>query len=163
MRSELHHVSLPVRDLARARSFYTATLGLEEIPRPPAFEHGPNSFGGAWFALGAGQLHLILVDPVRAKDFPPTFRAGRGIDSRDIHLSLRVPSFAEALRQLRGQGYRPGHADPFRALRVNPNLPHEGAGFPQLNLLDPDRHVVEINAATLDLTPEGLAPLLRAE
>lgn len=162
MQSELHHVSLPVADLDRARGFYSGVLGLTEIPRPPAFQQGPNSFGGAWYQLGAGQLHLILADPARAASFPPTFRAGRTIDSRDVHFGLRVPSFAEALRHLRAKGYRPGHPDEFLALRVNPNLPHEGAGFPQLYLLDPDRHTVEINAAALDLAPDALGPLLAA-
>jgi len=28
--------------------------------------------------------------------------------------------------------------------------PHAVAGFPQIYILDPDRHVIEINAATLD-------------
>jgi hypothetical protein len=28
--------------------------------------------------------------------------------------------------------------------------PHATAGFPQIYILDPDRHVIEINAAVLD-------------
>jgi glyoxylase I family protein len=162
MHADLHHVSLPVADLPRATAFYTGILGLREIPHPPAFEQGPNSFGGAWYQLGFGQLHLIRAEPARAQAFPPTFRAGRGIDSRDVHFALRVPSFGEALRHLWAKGYRTGHPDAFLALRINPNLPHQGAGFPQLYLLDPDRHTVEINAATLDLSPEELAPFLDA-
>lgn len=153
-------MSLPVQDLPRARAFYTRILGLREVPRPPAFEQGPGRFGGACFQLGSGQLHLILAEPARAQAFPATFRAGRGIDSRDVHFALRVPSFAEALQHLQAHGYRPGHDDAFLSLRVNPNLPHEGAGFPQLYLLDPGRHTVEINAAALDLSPEELAPFL---
>jgi catechol 2,3-dioxygenase-like lactoylglutathione lyase family enzyme len=50
----LHHVSLVVTDLAQARQFYSKVLGLIEIERP-AFD-----FPGAWYAVGEGQLHLIV-------------------------------------------------------------------------------------------------------
>ena len=36
--------------------------------------------------------------------------------------------------------------DPKRML----SLPHSVAGYPQLYLLDPDRHLIEINAERLD-------------
>ena len=49
----VHHVSLNVRDVAAARSFYVERLGLEEIPRP-AFP-----FAGAWLRSGGQELHLI--------------------------------------------------------------------------------------------------------
>ena len=35
----LHHVSVTVTDLARARQFYGDVLGLRELPRPP-FDFG---------------------------------------------------------------------------------------------------------------------------
>ena len=38
----LHHVSLVVQDLARAKAFYGDVLGLQELPRPPF------DFDGAW-------------------------------------------------------------------------------------------------------------------
>ncbi len=50
---ELNHVALHVGDVDRSRDFYGRVLGLPELPRP-AF-----SFPGAWFALGAQELHLI--------------------------------------------------------------------------------------------------------
>ena len=49
----IHHVSLAVRDLAKAREFYEGTLGLARITRP---EMG---LGGAWYRLGGNELHLI--------------------------------------------------------------------------------------------------------
>ena len=67
----LHHVSLPMVDLERSRRFYEDVLGLREskIPRPV----GPSGFGfeGAWFQVGAGQLHLIVpkADPA-LRTFP---------------------------------------------------------------------------------------------
>lgn len=52
----LHHVTLLVRDLERARVFYEDSLGLTPIPRPSF------PFPGAWYGLGEESLHLI-VDP----------------------------------------------------------------------------------------------------
>lgn len=132
----LHHVSLPVTDLARSRTFYRDVLGLREIARP-GFD-----FAGAWFALGAGQLHLI-VHPGPAL---PTFRDGKAIDSRDVHFAIRVRDFRAAVDRLHELGYREDADDPLRRLRVSA---HATAGFPQVFLLDPDRHVIELNAASL--------------
>lgn len=132
----LHHVSLPVTDLERSRAFYRDVLGLKEIARPNF------DFAGAWFELGVGQLHLI-VHPGPSQ---PTFRDGKSIDSRDIHFAIRVRNFDAAVEALRRVGYREDADDPFRRVRVSA---HATAGFPQLFVLDPDRNVVELNAAAL--------------
>lgn len=49
----IHHISLVVSDIERARAFYGSTLQLRELVRPPF------DFAGAWYALGTQQLHLI--------------------------------------------------------------------------------------------------------
>jgi glyoxylase I family protein len=130
----LHHVGVPVTDLARAKSFYTGVLELTEIDRP-AFD-----FPGAWYRVGDGSLHLIVGTH-------STFRPRGGIDSRDTHVAIRVRSYREALQHLIAKGYGSGAADEMRALRENPT---GKAGFPQIYLLDPDRNVIEINAERLD-------------
>ncbi len=68
----LHHVSLPVSDIDAARHFYGTVLGFPELLRPNF------SFRGAWYRVGDRDLHLIGAEH-------PTFRAGKGIDSHDIH------------------------------------------------------------------------------
>jgi len=138
---ELHHVTLTSSDLDRSRAFYGEILGLTEIERP-AFP-----FPGAWFEIAPGQqLHLIVHDAA-------TYRVSPLIDTRDVHFAIRVANYVSAVNFLRSLGYKettsenqssaPGSE---RLMRLQPN---GKAGFPQIYLLDPDRHVIEINAAQL--------------
>lgn len=140
----LHHVSLPATDLARSAAFYTGVLGLVPIERPPF------DFEGAWYRVGDRTLHLIV--PTAGED--PTLRRGKGIDSHDAHCAIRVRSFSRAVAYLESQGYRaaaernagPTAANP-KPMRINRT---GRAGFPQIYILDPDRNVIEINAAVAD-------------
>ncbi|ALS20518.1 MULTISPECIES: VOC family protein [Paenibacillus] len=123
----IHHVSLCVTDLERAKAFYKEVLGLEELERPPF------DFAGAWFAVGSGgqQLHLIV--------HPGETIRKSGIDTRDGHLALRVKSYKEALAWLESCGIE------YDA------RPHPRAGFPQIFILDPDRNIIELNSDICDI------------
>ena len=62
-----------------------------------------------------------------------------------MHFAVHVDDFDATLSQLRAAGYRDDvPADHPLWLKWNrqPN-----AGFPQIFILDPDRHVIELNAA----------------
>ena len=122
----IHNVSLDVRDLEKARTFYKDVIGLQEMERPPF------QFTGAWFAIGntGQQLHLI-VHPGQ------TLRQG-GIDSRDGHFAIRVGSYRQTLEWLDRQGI------PYDA------RPNSTAGFPQIYVTDPDDNIIELNADRLD-------------
>jgi len=130
----LHHVAVPVSDLARARAFYTGVLGLEEIPRPDF------PFDGAWYRVGNQEIHLIV-----SRD--PTFRVGKGVTLEDGHFALRAKSFRAALAHLESKGCHEGGDEPGRSMRVNAK---SVTGYPQIHILDPDRNVIEINADRID-------------
>src|SRR4051812_29976934 len=87
----IHHVAIPVSDLARAKEFYGKMLGLQEIARP-AFP-----FAGAWYSAGSRDVHLIVSDD-------PTFRDGKGVNMQDAHVAIRVKSFRAALAYLQSRG-----------------------------------------------------------
>jgi catechol 2,3-dioxygenase-like lactoylglutathione lyase family enzyme len=131
----LHHVSLPVRDLERSKRFYREVLGLEEIARPPF------PFPGAWFSLGDRELHLIGGENTMP-------RGVEELHPSQYHFAVRVTSFREMLEGLRRQGYSEDAAadDPKRVIVS----PRPVTGYPQAYICDPDRHVIEINAETLD-------------
>ena len=132
----LHHISIPVADVERSRGFYVTVLGLTEIERPPF------PFPGAWFTFGDGQLHLI-GDPD-----DPTYRDGKGVDPGDVHLAVRVASFRGALEHLEAQGYSAeADADDPHAMIVRPQAI---TGYPQIYIVDPDGHMIELNAERLD-------------
>ena len=132
--SALHHVALVSTDIARSIKFYRDMLGFEVISRPPF------KIGGAWLASGPVEIHLI--------DNPQgTFRDDVSIDTGDTHFALRVADFEAAVARLQSKGFRPEAAtgDPM-CLSINRN---SIAGYPQAYLLDPDRNIIEINAAVL--------------
>ena len=131
----IHHVALTVTDLEKSIRFYGEVLSFQEIRRPPF------DFPGAWFQVGDSQhVHLIVHD--RA-----TFR-NKPLDSRDVHFAIRVPSYRAAVEFLQSKGYREdaGRDDPYCMIVSR----HPVAGFPQIYICDPDRHVIEINSDCLD-------------
>ena len=122
----LHHVSISVTDLTRARQFYGEVLGLREIARPPF------DFPGAWYQLGDRQLHLLAHPGTR------TLRGTTAIDSREGHYGIRVRSYRRTLEHLeaRGISYR--------------GKPRNLTPWPQIYVTDPDGNVIEFNAERLD-------------
>ena len=131
----LHHVSICVTDIDKARQFYGGVLGLREIPeeRPQAFD-----FPGAWYDLGEGrQLHLIVHTR------PRTLRGTTEIDFLDGHLALRVRSYAQTRALLEAQGI------PMEDRPKNPTP------WPQIYVTDPDGNIIELNAAAREDAPEG--------
>ena len=62
MNARIHHVNVTVpKSLEEAaKHFYGVVMGLEEVPKP----EGSRSRVGAWYQLGAMQLHLSIEEPL---------------------------------------------------------------------------------------------------
>ena len=90
----VHHVSLDVRDLERARAFYGELLGLGEIERPDF------GFPGVWYQAGPVQLHLIVVpEEVDVGRPPPT------LTPLAHHLAFEVEDYDAVKRRLEEAGH----------------------------------------------------------
>ena len=87
----IHHASLCVRDLARAKAFYGGVLGLQEIPRPDF------PFEGAWYRAGEGEVHLIVLPEGTAPDTP--------LNALHRHVAFAVEDVAGASGELAARGY----------------------------------------------------------
>lgn len=127
----LHHVSLTTKNLLNSISFFTSVLGFSRIPRP-AFP-----LDGAWLNAGAVEIHLI--------EFPQgSFRNTKSIGTDDVHFALRVADFEATIGQLNKHGYRDDleKFDNKRLIVKRDSL----AGYSQLYVMDPDCHLIEINA-----------------
>lgn len=89
----LDHVSLLVRDTARALEFYTWVLGLEQDISRPAL-----GYPGAWLQTDNGQIHLIELpnpDPIEG-------RPEHG--GHDRHTALRVSDLDTIIAALEDAG-----------------------------------------------------------
>jgi catechol 2,3-dioxygenase-like lactoylglutathione lyase family enzyme len=119
----LHHVSLPVRDLASSVEFYSTAIGLRERPRPSLNFRKD----GAWFEFPSGQQLHLLLNP------QGTFRNAQTIDYNDCHFAVRVPDLAAAHKRIRVK----------YPIAVNQDITFES--YPHFYVLDPDWHVIEFN------------------
>jgi catechol 2,3-dioxygenase-like lactoylglutathione lyase family enzyme len=66
----------------------------------------------------------------------------------DIHFAIRVKGYRAVVEFLHSRGYRED-AEESDLMQVEA-VPHAATGYPQLYILDPDRHLIEINADKLD-------------
>jgi glyoxylase I family protein len=131
-----HHFQVTVADIEKSRAFYGGFLGLPELKRPDF------PFPGAWFALANGQeIHIVQVPD-------PLWREPGVMQIYETHIALRVESFRAAIEKLHAAGF---HED------LTDDHPHKivikrqsPTGYPQVYFFDPDRHLLEWNAAILD-------------
>ena len=88
--SGLDHVqvAMPKGEETRARSFYGALLGLEELPKP----REAAARGGVWFKCGELQLHLGVEET-----FAP---------ARKAHPAFRVRGYEVLLDKLSAHGVK---------------------------------------------------------
>jgi catechol 2,3-dioxygenase-like lactoylglutathione lyase family enzyme len=123
----LHHVSLSVTNLERAKDFYSNILCLKEIQRPNF------DFPGAWYEVDQQQLHLIVLPSSQ------TIRTDKSLSSREGHFALRVENYSDTLAWLQKKDIE--ILDRFNSK----------SGFAQIFCADPDGNLVELNVDRKDL------------
>jgi glyoxylase I family protein len=116
-----HHVSFPVRDLARARAFYEGLLGLREKPRPNF------PFPGVWYQAGACEVHLIETYPGLDVGTPPPT-----LNPMASHAAFAIRDYTAMLAQVKAHG-----------LDVLETSAQQG----QMWVRDPDGHIIELIVA----------------
>ena len=121
IRAAAHHMSFPVRDLARSRRFYEDVLGFATIPRPDL-----GALRGVWYAAGPCEVHLIETPPGAEMAEPP-----KRANPIDRHAAFAVDDYEAALAHLRRHG-----------LEVV-----ESRAGRQMWVQDPDGHVIELIVA----------------
>ena len=114
MVTSLHHVNVtvPAELEAAAKHFYGVVLGLQQIPKPLTSRQS-----GAWYEIGAIQLHLSVED------------ARRQLSSG--HICFAISDLAGAEQKFRNAGVEI-IPDP----RPNPNSPRFYVRDPGGNLLE---------------------------
>jgi catechol 2,3-dioxygenase-like lactoylglutathione lyase family enzyme len=118
MEVSAHHMSFPVHDLTRARSFYEGVLGLQQIPRPEF------PVPGVWYRAGACEVHLIEIPGgLDVGEAPPA------LNPMARHAAFAVRDYAETLAHLKRHG-----------LEVLETSAQQG----QLWVRDPDGHIIEL-------------------
>lgn len=117
----IHHVSLAVTDLEKAKEFYGEVLGLQEIKRPPF------DFPGAWYQIGNQQLHLIVNEDAQ------TLRDSDRIETKDGHFAIRVKDYYATRDFLK------------RKQVEIIEQPDSTSGFAQIFCQDPDHNLIELN------------------
>lgn len=115
----IDHYSIWVTDLKKSIDFYSNVLKLEQIKRPEF------DFPGAWFALGAQQLHLISGRSERITS-----------GSRKNHLAIKVDSVGKATDLLRTSDCI------VKGPKKRPD------GYWQLFIVDPDGYYLELTSET---------------
>ncbi len=118
--SHFLHAAVVVYDLAQAEHFYGTVLGLPKVDRALRFP-------GAWYQLGAGQIHLIADNPGFT---PPQASAQAAKWGRNAHLALAVVDLPAAKQHLQAHGYE---------------VQLSASGRSALFVKDPDGNVIELS------------------
>jgi predicted enzyme related to lactoylglutathione lyase len=113
-----HHVAINVTDVSRAIAFYESVFSLKQLRRENS---GATTPTGAWFAIGALQLHLQGRAP--------------GAQKTDQHFALELASLEGLAERVASAGGL------FEEARPLPGYSRRG------NVWDPDGNRIEVLAA----------------
>lgn len=116
----LQHVNVRVSPEVEsaAKNFYGTVLGLQEVPKPEE----ARARGGAWYQLGAAQLHL-------SRD------AGASNEGSKRHICFHVADLGSAKHHLENAG-----------VEIFPD-DEPMAGYPRFYIRDPGGNLIEVGQA----------------
>ena len=121
--ARIDHVAVSVKDVVKAKDFYSRILGLPEIPRPNF------NFPGVWYKLGEVMIHVIQ------KDDNGDHANRANLSAQDAHLAF----FVEQVEELEKIIQKVESEDiPWYELENAPS------GLRQVFFKDPDGHMIEI-------------------
>jgi len=113
------NVTVPNAQEAAAKHFYADILGLQHVPKP----EGTRQNSGAWYRLGAIQLHLSIEDDIHN-------------ESSDRHVCYHIADVKSAEMNLRNSGFS-----------VIPD-PRPVAGVKRFYVRDPGGNLIELAQVT---------------
>jgi len=123
--SMIHHMNVPIDDVAKAREFYAGVLGLPEIKRPNVGRPG------LWFGCAANELHLSVQPGLTGGRTGMSLHPNERPDRLGGHVAFTMSgSLDEIATHLERQG-----------------VPYVRgtAGLPQIFCEDPAGNLVELN------------------
>ncbi|WMN12515.1 VOC family protein [Marivirga salinae] len=119
---KLNHIAVYVEDLTESQSFYSNTIGLEEIEEP--FKDGLH----VWYKLGSSQLHLIEGDWEE-----PTI-------NKNNHLCFSIKDMNSFIENLKAENV------PFENwIGESGKITNRVDGVKQIYFQDPNGYWVEVN------------------
>ena len=113
------NVTVPNAQEAAAKRFYADILGLQQVPKP----EGTRQNSGAWYQLGAIQLHLSIEDDIHN-------------ESSDRHVCYQIEDVDAAESDLRNSG-----------VQIIPD-PRPVAGVRRFYIRDPGGNLIELAQVT---------------
>ena len=113
------NVTVPNAQEAAAKHFYADILGLQQVPKP----EGTRQNSGAWYQLGAIQLHLSVEDDVKN-------------EASDRHVCYQIEDVDAAESDLRNSG-----------VQIIPD-PRPVAGVRRFYIRDPGGNLIELAQVT---------------
>ena len=134
--TQLSHVCLCVRDVARSACFYHNLFGMEVGPVDPPSERMCRCYVSA--GDGSGEFGLVL------KQGYPAGAQGCGVD----HFSFEVPALADVFETYRAA----------RTLGTQATEPRRYDGYWQTFVFDPDGYKIEVLTREVPAVAEAESP-----
>jgi catechol 2,3-dioxygenase-like lactoylglutathione lyase family enzyme len=121
----IHHMNVPIDDLAAARDFYGRVLALPELERPDVGRPG------LWFGCPPNELHLSVQPDVKGGRTTLSLQPGERPERRGGHVAFTMEGSVDDIAR---------HLEAER-------IPYARgtAGLPQIFCEDPAGNLVELN------------------